>query len=82
MKRIRASRAVNLIKENRGRFFGIVYKNENNEIKTYNVRTYCNPIQNELGNIKVKTNKGGYKQFNPRQIINLNIAGSQFKIRK
>lgn len=82
MKEIRRTKAVNLIKENKGKFFGLVYKNEAGDLKKYNVRTYCDPVQNELGNIKTKTNKGGYKQFIINNIKNLNIAGEQYKLRK
>ena len=81
MKRIRRTRAVSLINENKGRFFGIKFNTVNGEPRSYNVHTHSNPIQDNHGYIRLKSRTGKYIKVDPANIISMNIAKESYKIR-
>ena len=79
---IRRTRAVSLINENRGRFFGITFSTNKGQPRVYNVQTHSNPIQDNHGYLRLRSRAGKYIKVDPANITGLSIASQVYRIRK
>jgi len=69
---------VELLRKNVGKFFGITFIKKDGSQRTLNGHMSDKNFINDLGYLNIVTNKGDYKQVDPRKILEITINGNKY----
>jgi len=69
---------VKLLRANVGKFFGITFIKKDGSQRTLNGHMSDKKFINDLGYLNVITNKGEYKQVDPKNILEITINGNKY----
>ena len=82
MNQISKTKAVELIKNSKGRFFTVTFKkNEDNSLRTINGTFSAKSQNNDLGYLTINERKVGFRNVDTRNIKNITIGGVSYKVR-
>lgn len=69
---------VKLLKENAGKFFGITFIKKDGSKRTLNAHIKKDNFMDDLGYLKLMTNKNDYKLVDPKKILEITINGNKY----
>ena len=69
---------VRLLRANVGKFFGITFIKKDGTQRTLNAHMKGKDYMDDLGYLKVVTNKNQYKLVDPRKILEITINGNKY----
>lgn len=69
---------VEILKANIGKFFGITFIKKDGTQRTLNAHMKGKDYMDDLGYLKVVTNKNQYKLVDPRKILEITINGNKY----
>lgn len=69
---------VKLLRANTGKFFGITFTKKDGTKRTLNGQMSDKKFINDLGYLNIITNKGDYKQVDPKKILEVTINGNKY----
>lgn len=69
---------VKVLRANVGKFFGITFIKKDGTQRTLNGHMSDKKFINDLGYLNIMTNKGAYKQVDPKKILEITINGNKY----
>lgn len=70
--------AVELLKNNTGKFFGVTFIKKNGKKRTLNAHMQKDKFMDNLGYLKLMTNNNEYKLVDPKNILEITINGNKY----
>lgn len=80
-KKVSRSAAVEMIKETKGKFFGVTFIKTDGSERTLNCHVSSKDFMDNTGYIRCTTSKGEIKRINPRTLISVSVGGVLTKVK-
>lgn len=78
---ISRTKAINLIKESKGRFFTVEFFKQDGTVRIMNGQVKKSSFQDSLGYIKVRESNGKKRQFHPLRLISVTINNVKYEVK-